>query len=216
MPMVANNPLTAMQQGQRSDNNNRTVLNTYIYEYFLREGLYPCAREMLRNNLSLNVDKNGQRDENGNLLGNGVGEDPMDTDSKEADMKRGQDLPNPNIPPLGGDSCFLYEWFCLFWDMMSAQRQKQPMHQQVGQYVNHQQQQSRMRQNQQQELLRSMRPDGSMSFQNPMVRNMPNGMQMNAKQPNLARTAMANNQNKYVAVYTTLLVFILSPNYLYP
>jgi hypothetical protein len=195
MPLVPNNPLTAMQQGQRSDNNNRTVLNTYIYEYFLREGLYTCAREMLKSNLSLNVDKSAQREDNGNPLGNGVDDDPMDTDSKDADIKNGRDLPVPNIPPQGGDSCFLYEWFCLFWDMMSAQRQKQPMNSQVSQYVNHQQQQSRMRQSQQQELLRSMRPDGSMSFQNPMVRNMPNGMQMAGKPPNLARTAMANNQN---------------------
>ena len=42
-----------------------------------------------------------------------------------------------------------------------------------------------------------MRPDGAAMFnQNPVMRAMPNGMQMNGKQPNLARTAMANNQNK--------------------
>lgn len=40
-----------------------------------------------------------------------------------------------------------------------------------------------------------MRPDAMFNPQNPMMRGMQNGMQMQ-KQPNLARTAMANNTNK--------------------
>lgn len=42
-----------------------------------------------------------------------------------------------------------------------------------------------------------MRPDAMFNPQNTMMRNM-NGMQMQ-KQQNLARTAMANNTNKYVS-----------------
>lgn len=51
-----------------------------------------------------------------------------------------------------------------------------------------------MKQSQQQEMLRQMRPD--MAQQQYLMRNMPNGgMNMNMKQQgNLARTAMANNQ----------------------
>ena len=59
------------------------------------------------------------------------------------------------------------------------------------------QQQSRMRQNQQQEMLRNMRPDVAQQqhYQAQMMRNMQNGAinNMNMKQGNLARTAMANN-----------------------
>ena len=58
------------------------------------------------------------------------------------------------------------------------------------------QQQSRLKQNQQQELLRQMRPDGMQMTpqqQQYMMRNMPNG-QMAMKPGNLARAAMANNQ----------------------
>lgn len=44
-------------------------------------------------------------------------------------------------------------------------------------------------------MLRQMRPD-QMPFNPAMMRNMPNGMQMAANKNTLARTAMANNQNK--------------------
>jgi hypothetical protein len=45
-------------------------------------------------------------------------------------------------------------------------------------------------------MLRQMRPD-QMPFNPAIMRNMPNGMQMAAAKNNtLARTAMANNQNK--------------------
>ncbi|KAH8167451.1 hypothetical protein CIB48_g791 [Xylaria polymorpha] len=190
MAMMGSNPLAAGQV-QRLPENNRANLNTYIYDYFLREGMYDCARAMLNSDQALNVHKNPRRDENGNTIGNGVGDDPMDTDSKdELDTKRPHDLPAPNVPN-GSDSCFLYEWFCLFWDILSAQRNKGGVIPNVSNYVIHTQQQNRMRQTQQQEMMRQMRPE----MYNSMMQRLPNGMQMNAKHPTLARTAMANNQN---------------------
>ncbi|KAI0873761.1 hypothetical protein GGS24DRAFT_490487 [Hypoxylon argillaceum] len=190
MTMMGNNALAAGQV-QRPPENNRANLNTYIYDYFLRERMFDCARAMLNSEQALNVHKSPRRDENGNAIGNGIGDDPMDTDSKDGlDSKRPSDLPAPNVPN-GSDSCFLYEWFCLFWDILSAQRNKGGVNPQVSQYVNHTQHQNRLRHSQQQELLRQMRPD----MYNPMMQRIPNGMQMNAKHPNLARTAMANNQN---------------------
>lgn len=136
-PMM--NSTLAAQQVQ-SQGNNRTVLNTYIYDYFLREGMYDCARAMLKSEQTLNVIKDSpgrRRDENGNILGNGLGDDPMDTDSKDdIDSKRPPDLPPPNVP-TGADNCFLYEWFCLFWDMLMAQRNKSGVSPQVSQYVSH-------------------------------------------------------------------------------
>ncbi|KAI0018640.1 hypothetical protein F4780DRAFT_506694 [Xylariomycetidae sp. FL0641] len=191
MPMMNN---AAMAQVQRPEGGNRVSLNTYIYDYFIREGMFDCARAMLNSEQALNVHKDSPGRKNGNVMGNGVGDDPMDTDSKDdLDTKRPSDLPAPDIPG-NTDSCFLYEWFCLFWDMMMAQRNKSGINQQVSQYVNHTQQQSRLRQNHQQEMLRSMRQD-MYGQGGPMVRNMQNGMPINAKQTNLARTAMANNQN---------------------
>ncbi|KAL7623521.1 hypothetical protein AAE478_007204 [Parahypoxylon ruwenzoriense] len=197
-PMMSN---TLAAQQVQSQGNNRTVLNTYIYDYFLREGMYDCARAMLNSEQTLNVTKDSpgrRRDENGNVVGNGVGDDPMDTDSKDdIDAKRPPDLPPPNVP-TGSDNCFLYEWFCLFWDMLMAQRNKPGISPQVGQYVSHTQQQNRQRQNEQQALLRTMRQD--MYSQN-QIRIMQNGIPMTAKPPNLARTAMANNQNNPQAMH---------------
>jgi hypothetical protein len=54
-----------------------------------------------------------------------------------------------------------------------------------------------MKQNQQQEMLRQMRPDFAQSYNAQMMRNMQNGAMMNMKPGNnLPRTAMANSQNK--------------------
>ncbi|KAK8116640.1 Som1 protein [Apiospora kogelbergensis] len=194
IPMAMNNGNGALpaQPMQGNDRNHRCMLNTYIYDYFMKEGMYDCARSLLRTDQPLNVSKDSpgsRRDENGNAL-NGVSDDSMEIDHKhDVDSK---DLPTPLI--ASSETCFLYEWFGLFWDMHLAQRNRGNNNMQVSQYINHTQTQNRLKQSQQQELLRSMRPDqaGGMAF-NPMMRNMANGMQM----PNntLARKAMANNQN---------------------
>ncbi|CAG7556312.1 unnamed protein product [Fusarium equiseti] len=186
----------ASRQHQANDN-QRSILNTYIYEYFIRMGMYQCARSLLESDQQVNVLKDGanrRRDENGNVI-NGVGDDPMDTDSKDdIDSKLPEDLPPPKLPMPASDTSFLYEWFSLFWDIYYAQRAKSGNNT-INQYVQHTQQQSRLKQNQQQELLRQMRPDMTQQ-QYQMMRNMQNGgMAMNMKQGNLARAAMANNQN---------------------
>ncbi|KAM0347428.1 hypothetical protein ACHAPU_004949 [Fusarium lateritium] len=196
-PQAAAAAAAASRQHQANDN-QRSVLNTYIYEYFIRMGMYDCARSLLSSDQQVNVLKDGanrRRDENGNLI-NGVGEDSMDTDSKDdIDSKLPEDLPPPKLPMPASDTSFLYEWFSVFWDIYYAQRAKSGNNT-INQYVQHTQQQSRLKQNQQQELLRQMRPDMSQQQQYQMMRNMQNGgMAMNMKQGNLARAAMANNQN---------------------
>lgn len=178
----------------------RMLLNTYIYEYFLKTNMADCAKAILKSDTQIKTmdHPNGRRDEHGNLLGNGIGDDPMDTDSKEdIDSKRIDELPPANLPNALNDSCFLLEWFSLFWDMLNAQKGKSANNT-INQFVSHAQQQSRMRQNQQQDILRQIRPDGFAGNQPyQMMRNMQNGNMMNnMKQANhLPRTAMANSQN---------------------
>ncbi|UZP35500.1 hypothetical protein NXS19_003316 [Fusarium pseudograminearum] len=205
MPMMNNGAVNPQQAAaaaaaaasrQANDNNQRSILNTYIYEYFIRMGMYQCARSLLDSDQQVNVLKDGanrRRDENGNLI-NGVGDDPMDTDSKDdIDSKLPEDLPPPKLPMPASDTSFLYEWFSVFWDIYYAQRAKSGNNT-INQYVQHTQQQSRLKQNQQQELLRQMRPDLTPQ-QYQMMRMQNGGMAMNMKQGNLARAAMANNQN---------------------
>ncbi|TQW00126.1 cAMP-dependent protein kinase pathway protein (Som1) [Cordyceps javanica] len=176
-PQAAAAAAAAARQQQLNDN-QRSVLNTYIYEYFLRYGMFDCARALLSSHQQVNV-KDGKT---GNAV-NGTGDDSMDTDSKDdIDSKTPDDLPAPKLPMPASDTSFLYEWFCLFWDIYNAQRVKGNSNGTINQYVMHTQ-----------EMLR-MRPDMQQAYQAQMARNMQGGM-AGMKQGNLARTAMANNQN---------------------
>jgi len=170
-------------RSQQVNDSQRGVLNTYIYEYFIRYGMFDCARSLLSSDQQVNVLKDGK----GSNSMNGAGDEHMDTDSKDdIDSKIPDDLPQPKLPMPASDSSFLYEWFCLFWDIYNAQRAKSG-NPNVNQYVTHTQQ----------ELLRQMRPETAQQQYHHMMR-MQNGALggINMKQPaNLARAAMANNQN---------------------
>jgi hypothetical protein len=143
MPMMNNGavPQPGPMRQLPVNDANRSILNTYIYEYFLRYNMFDCARSILQSSDGqikvLKDSAGGRRDENGNLIGNGL-DDSMDTDNKDdLDGKRPDDLPAPDLPTPLPDSCFLYEWFSLFWDMYNAQKGNGKGGQQVTQYVNH-------------------------------------------------------------------------------
>lgn len=143
IPMMNNVALPPQQAGHRQNapinENSRVLLNTYIYEYFLRFGMNDCARTLLDGDHQVLVVRDGsnrRRDENGNVLGNGVGGDAMETDNKDdMDAKSPDDLPPPRLPKSSENTSFLHEWFCLFWDMYSAQRKSG--NSSVHQYLHH-------------------------------------------------------------------------------
>ncbi|KAK5659099.1 hypothetical protein OQA88_1189 [Cercophora sp. LCS_1] len=204
VPMMGNNGALQHQAGPRkvqvqATDQHRSLLHTHIYDYFLRTGMYDCARSLLQNDPGISLSKDGHgRDENGNPI-NGLGDDPMDTDSKDnLDQKRPDDLPVPNIPGGLAGTAFLYEWFCLFWDMFNSSKGQHTIPQ-INQYVSHTQQQSRARMGEQQQMLRNIRPEAyqqQQQFAHQMMRQMPNGAMMSMKQGNpLQRAAVANAQN---------------------
>ena len=144
-PMMMNNgamggpqPMPPQRQLTTDNTHTRSLLNTYIYEYFLRMNMVDCAKAILKSDAQVKTtDNSGRRDEHGNVIGNGLGDDPMDTDSKEdIDAKRLEELPQPSIPNSLNESCFLLEWFSLFWDMFNAQKGK-GANAAINQYVNH-------------------------------------------------------------------------------
>ncbi|KAK4175134.1 hypothetical protein QBC36DRAFT_190575 [Triangularia setosa] len=191
---MMNNGGLAPQAAQRHgpDGQHRTLLNTYIYEYFIRSGMWECARAVLQADNEINVKKQSPGHSNG------LGDDPMDTDSKDLLDKRPDDLPAPNVPMAVTDSCFLFDWFSLFWTMFSHQKGPGHTSQVVNQYVQHTQAQSRVKQEQQRDLLRNMRPDAynQQQYQQHMLRMQNGAMNMGVKPGNnLQRAAMANNQN---------------------
>lgn len=191
IPMM-NNVASGGRPPMPINNDQRSQLNTYIYEYFLRNSMFECAKALLESGQPLNILKGSparRSDDNGNSEEGGE-------DSKhEFDPKRSVDLPDPNLPKECPESCFLYEWWCLFWDMFNAQRGKAEGRN-VLQYFTHTQAQSRSKQEQQQMMLRGLRND--MSYPqgyNSIMRSQANGGMAVNPQNELRKNALQNNRN---------------------
>uniref|UniRef100_A0A0D2XT59 LisH domain-containing protein n=1 Tax=Fusarium oxysporum (strain Fo5176) TaxID=660025 RepID=A0A0D2XT59_FUSOF len=102
--------------------NKQTQLNTYIYEYFLHNSMFQCAQSILKADSDVKVQRHspgGDRHDKGLQLKNALRNKTIDSrlDSTHSNL-----LPAPNVPNLPPDSCFLYEWFGLFWAMFNAQK----------------------------------------------------------------------------------------------
>ena len=108
--------------------NNRTKLHTYIYDYFLKNEMYDIAR-LLQEKVEIEPSPQQKQSPSRREM-NG---DSMDQDNKE-DGKPA-DLPLPNVPNVSGDSAFLLDWWCQFWDCYQAQRGRGSPG--TKQYLNH-------------------------------------------------------------------------------
>ena len=112
-------------------------LNTYIYDYFLKNDLYECARAIIQSQIPIllnNTKISPGRRRDGDM--NGVDDSAMDTDSKDdLDSKRPEDLPLPRLSSEVPDNSFLLDWFQLFWDIFLAQRKGKAATPQAVQYV---------------------------------------------------------------------------------
>ncbi|KAI9825646.1 MAG: hypothetical protein M1832_000990 [Thelocarpon impressellum] len=196
---MMNNGLAGTARNSPQQQDPKTQLNTYIYDYFIKNELYDCARALIQSDVSLDVSKASpgrRRDADGNPLHNGVEDNSMEGDSKDdLDTKRPDDLPMPGVPAGQPQNSFLQDWWVLFWDIWVAQRKK-PKPGEGGpamHYVQHTQasrQQQRLRQEQHNQMLRQMGPQMPQHLQT-MVR-MQNGLNMS--QQELQRTAMQNNR----------------------
>lgn len=116
-------PKTAPRQLQ-VNGNNRTLLNTYIYDYFLHYGMLDCACAILNSDSKVKVQKHSRDSslgKKGGLLGNDLRHGSIDPG---LDSNHPEHLPAPNVPNLSPDICFLYVWFCLFWDIFNARTDK--------------------------------------------------------------------------------------------
>lgn len=134
LPIMNNGLPGGGQRAMPNDNQQRMLLNTYIYEYFLRNEMWECAKAIMSSEQPINL-KSRRRDANGNMVDNGVSPEGVDGDSKDdMDPKRPVDLPAPILPKETPG--FLYEWWCLFWDMFNAQRGKND-NRSVVQYLTH-------------------------------------------------------------------------------
>ena len=109
-PMITNAQRPQQMQQPRID--PREQLNTYIYDYFLRNSHSALAKSMIDCGLKLNLSQEKASPNGGNT--NGVS--AMDTDEK-------LDLPKPHLPSdQAAENSFLLDWWCQFWDIFTAAR----------------------------------------------------------------------------------------------
>lgn len=103
----------------------RQQLNTYIYEYFIRNRMFDCAQSLLNSekHLSAIEESPRRRQANGNGMRNGT-PNHGDSDNSKGDMnsETSGGLSVTSTTQESPESSFLYEWWCLFWDMFTAQR----------------------------------------------------------------------------------------------
>ncbi|KAK6496570.1 hypothetical protein TWF481_001570 [Arthrobotrys musiformis] len=216
MPNMAQAPQNPnMSNGSGSKGLERSLLNTYIYDYFIRHDMFESARAILQEaEVSTEPGTSARRgspsrrsqkhDPDGNLI-NGI-DDSMDSDRKDDEgSERGADLPLPKVPQDSSGGSFLYDWWSLFWDIFGARTGKAVSGPAMT-YVNQVQVQAKSRE-QQQRLIQITQASGLMAGQipqqfmagypaNQMLR-VPNGVihaEDVLQKNNLARQAMVNNQ----------------------
>ena len=122
-----------MNNGQPTAS-EKTQLNTYIYDYFLKNHMYDCADAILREgqvmtdgpNQRTSASRRAQKhDADGNIMTNGM-EDSMDGADGSGPRKTegGEDSkgewPSPSVPRDCPQGCFLLDWWCLFWDIFGV------------------------------------------------------------------------------------------------
>lgn len=93
----------------------KTKLNTYIYDYFMKNEHWDLARALQKSQLPMQTTKIPPRRPNG--------ADDGGDDSKDDIDKRPPDLPYPaDMHQLTNENSFLLDWFQLFWEMFWAPR----------------------------------------------------------------------------------------------
>ena len=130
MMMNNGNPSNAANSSSSSSSHSelKRRLDTYIYDYFLKNGHHEHARALYRDDsikLNTHPQTKSSPSRRRDAEMNGIDENAMDTDSKDDINKIPDDLPKPMVPD-NAQCGFLYDWFGLFFDIWCASRNKKP------------------------------------------------------------------------------------------
>ena len=121
-PMMGNMP-----HPKRGNTDPREQLNTYIYDYFLRNNHFQAARAMLDSNLKMSTGPPQKLSPKNRTNG---------MDSMEE--VPGEEMPMPTLPQNQmADNSFLLDWWVQFWDIYQATKNRGSSPSKGGQYVNH-------------------------------------------------------------------------------
>jgi len=106
----------------------REKLNTYIYDYFIRNGHPRLARTMLESDIKMSLKPSSKPSPSGRNV-NGI--DGIDPDARDG-------LPEAQLPEGQlADNSFLLDWWAQFWDIYNAARRKSPSGEKGAQYITH-------------------------------------------------------------------------------
>lgn len=161
-------------------------LNTAIYDYLLRNGLFDIARTFSK---QMDVEQKQEGKPSPNQRGqqsNGV-DDGMDVDSKDT-LIHGK----PADLALGAiEADFLKDWWCQFWEIWNGHRKPKAAPAQTQQYIAAQRMAMQGRVN----IMMNGNGAPNMRGYNGMVPGVNNGVAM---QNDLKRAAMQNQQRMWV------------------
>lgn len=105
----------------------RQQLNTYIYDYLLRNQHWGVARAMLADPEHIKV-----------TLMTSPKPSPSNRMNGTDSMDNGDDLPAPQIPPNQVvDQSFLLDWWVQFWDIFQATKTRGNLANRGAQYIQH-------------------------------------------------------------------------------
>ena len=125
-PVMANMNMPGPPQ-QRSAMDPREQLNTYIYDYFLRNNHTRLARAMVECDMKMSTTPPTKSSPN---------QKPNGMDSMEDDSING--LPLPSLPKNQmADNSFLLDWWVQFWDIYQATKDRSGQPSKGAQYIQH-------------------------------------------------------------------------------
>ena len=115
-----------MAHTKRIATDPREQLNTYIYDYFLRNEHFQLARAMLESpGMKMSTGQPMKPSPNNRLNG----ADPLGQD---------EEFPAPQLPPNQmADNSFLLDWWVQFWDIYQATKTRNGNSKGAVQYIQH-------------------------------------------------------------------------------
>ncbi|KAL6708847.1 hypothetical protein ACN47E_002254 [Coniothyrium glycines] len=171
-PMMGN-----MANPKRNNTDPREQLNTYIYDYFLRNNHEHAARAML-DSPDMKMSTGPPQKTSPNNRANGI-----DSDDKPI-------FPSPQLPPNQmADNSFLLDWWVQFWDIYQATKTRGPGHSKGQQYITHTRNLTQMQNDQRNQRMMMNNPMNA-QYQTLMRNGMANGVATN----DMKRTAAMNNR----------------------
>ncbi|KAF1943529.1 hypothetical protein EJ02DRAFT_129700 [Clathrospora elynae] len=168
-----------MAHPERAQMDPREQLNTYIYDYFLRNKHGRLARAMLDGEIKLSTQKPSPKNR-------ANGADAMDDDAID-------DLPAPQMPDNQvAENSFLLDWWVQFWDIFQANGRRPTATKSAAQYINHTRTLGHMQNEQRNQRMMMTTNSMNATYQNAMR----SGAMVNGAAPKDLMRAAAMNNNR--------------------